>query len=535
MTNDNNKNILLATTLSVFVMIAWTWFYDKPRLEKLSNQPKIQNSSQLAEQNSNKQSTHKLSNSASDEVSQPQTNNLQETSTYSLNTNSNNEYISAYKTRTEVIQKTTNQRVRIETASLHGSINLKGVRFDDLTLAKYYEKPNQKEEVVLFSPSETKERYFADFGFLTSNPNLETPKPDTLWQADGAKLTTENPVTLSWTNSQNISFKIKISVDENYLFKVEQTIINNSSNPIQISSFGRINRNLNNQQKAVYILHEGAIGAFNGILAETNYEDLADEKSQKFTDRGESGSWLGITDKYWLSTLIPDQKLPFEANFSYNFKNQNHVYNTDFIGQETTIQANDQLTFEHNLFAGAKKVKILDSYNSKLNLKLFDRAIDFGWFYFLTKPFFFVIDFLYKIFGNFGLAILGMTVIVKLALFPMANKSYSTIARLRTLQPKIEALKEKYKDDKITINREMMELYKREKINPASGCLPIFIQIPVFFALYKVFYVTLDMRHAPFYGWIKDLSAPDPTTILNLLDYCHLKFQVVLTLEYGQY
>lgn len=531
MTNDNNKNILLATTLSVFVMIAWTWFYDKPRLEKLSNQPKIQNSSQLAEQNSNKQSTHKLSNSASDEVSQPQTNNLQETSTYSLNTNSNNEYISAYKTRTEVIQKTTNQRVRIETASLHGSINLKGVRFDDLTLAKYYEKPNQKEEVVLFSPSETKERYFADFGFLTSNPNLETPKPDTLWQADGAKLTTENPVTLSWTNSQNISFKIKISVDENYLFKVEQTIINNSSNPIQISSFGRINRNLNNQQKAVYILHEGAIGAFNGILAETNYEDLADEKSQKFTDRGESGSWLGITDKYWLSTLIPDQKLPFEANFSYNFKNQNHVYNTDFIGQETTIQANDQLTFEHNLFAGAKKVKILDSYNSKLNLKLFDRAIDFGWFYFLTKPFFFVIDFLYKIFGNFGLAILGMTVIVKLALFPMANKSYSTIARLRTLQPKIEALKEKYKDDKITINREMMELYKREKINPASGCLPIFIQIPVFFALYKVFYVTLDMRHAPFYGWIKDLSAPDPTTILNLFGL--LPFEVSSSFNLG--
>lgn len=531
MTNDNNKNILLATTLSVFVMIAWTWFYDKPRLEKLSNQPKIQNSSQLAEQNSNKQSTHKLSNSASDEVSQPQTNNLQETSTYSLNTNSNNEYISAYKTRTEVIQKTTNQRVRIETASLHGSINLKGVRFDDLTLAKYYEKPNQKEEVVLFSPSETKERYFADFGFLTSNPNLETPKPDTLWQADGAKLTTENPVTLSWTNSQNISFKIKISVDENYLFKVEQTIINNSSNPIQISSFGRINRNLNNQQKAVYILHEGAIGAFNGILAETNYEDLADEKSQKFTDRGESGSWLGITDKYWLSTLIPDQKFPFEANFSYNFKNQNHVYNTDFIGQETTIQANDQLTFEHNLFAGAKKVKILDSYNSKLNLKLFDRAIDFGWFYFLTKPFFFVIDFLYKIFGNFGLAILGMTVIVKLALFPMANKSYSTIARLRTLQPKIEALKEKYKDDKITINREMMELYKREKINPASGCLPIFIQIPVFFALYKVFYVTLDMRHAPFYGWIKDLSAPDPTTILNLFGL--LPFEVSSSFNLG--
>jgi len=533
MTNDNNKNILLATTLSVFVMIAWTWFYDKPRLEKLSNQTKAQNSTQLADQKLNSASPNNLSNSNSsiDDISETQTDNLKETSTDSLNTNSNNEYISAYKTRKEVVEKTAEQRVRIETESLHGSINLKGARFDDLTLAKYYEKPNQKDEVVLFSPSETKERYFADFGFLTSSPNLETPKPDTLWQTDKTKLTTKNPITLSWTNSQNILFKIKISVDENYLFKVEQTIINNSANPIQISSFGRINRNLNNQQKAVYILHEGAIGAFNGILSETNYEDLAEEKSQKFSDMGEKGSWLGITDKYWLSTLIPDQKLPFEANFSYNFKNQNHIYNADFIGQETSIQANDQLTFEHNLFAGAKKVKILDSYNSKLNLKLFDRAIDFGWFYFLTKPFFFVIDFLYKIFGNFGLAILGMTVIVKLALFPMANKSYSAIARLRTLQPKIEALKEKHKDDKITLNREMMELYKREKINPASGCLPIFIQIPVFFALYKVFYVTLDMRHAPFYGWIKDLSAPDPTTILNLFGL--LPFEVSSSFNLG--
>ena len=517
MTNNNNKNILLATSLSVIVMIAWTWFYDKPRLEKLSQQQINQEKNQSILPQENTASSSSNSDS-SPSITQNKTAETQEN-------------IITNKTRKEVIESSINERVKISTDSLHGSINLRGARFDDLTLANYFINPDKKNEVVLFSPSNSDQRYFADFGFISNDSNLEMPKPDTLWTADNSKLTTKNPLNLTWQNSQNIEFKIKISLDENYLFTIEQSVNNKSSNNIKISAFGRINRYLQDQQKAIYILHEGPIGAFNGLLSEIGYEDLIEEKNKKYSDSGNNGSWLGITDKYWLSSLIPDKKLAFDANFSYNFKNKNHIYNSDFIGQETEIASNQQVSYTHHLFAGAKKVKILDHYNQDLNLKLFDRAIDFGWFYFLTKPFFFVIEFLYKIFGNFGLAILGMTVIVKLALFPMANKSYSAIARLKKLQPKIEALKTKHKDDKIAINREMMELYKREKINPASGCLPILIQIPVFFALYKVFYVTLDMRHAPFFGWIHDLSAPDPTSIFNLFGL--IPFEVSSTFSLG--
>lgn len=527
MNPQNNKNLILATSLSVIIMISWTWFYEKPRLEKISLQHQI-------EQNNKDKEVENLSNKIVEENSNPSIPQVEKLTTEvakNVNPEEKNDISTSFKTRKEIIEKTIDERIKIETKSLHGSINLKGAKFDDLTLAKYFKNPDKKDEVTLFSPIESKERYFADFGFASSDSSLETPKPDTVWQTNNKKLTPKNPVTLSWTNSKNIEFQMKISIDENYLFTIQQKIINNSFEKIAVAPFARINRLLNDQQKSTYILHEGAIGAFNGILSEKTYEDLVKEKSQKFSDKGESGSWLGITDKYWLSSIIPDRKIAFEGNFFHDHKNKNNFYNVDFIGQEITIASNEQLNLEHHLFAGAKKVKILDDYSKKLELKLFDRAIDFGWFYFLTKPFFFVIEFLYKIFGNFGLAILGMTVIVKLALFPMANKSYSAIAKLKKIQPKIEALREKYKDDKLALNREMMEFYKREKINPAAGCLPILIQIPVFFALYKVFYVTLDMRHSPFYGWIKDLSAPDPTTILNLFGL--LPFEISSSFNLG--
>ena len=527
MNPQNNKNLILATSLSVIIMISWTWFYEKPRLEKISLQHQIEQSNQSSKD-------EKISDKIVEENSNPAIPNVEKLTTEvakNVNPEEKNDISTSFKTRKEIIEKTIDERIKIETKSLHGSINLKGAKFDDLTLAKYFKNPDKKDEVILFSPIESKERYFADFGFASSDSNLETPKPDTIWQTNNKKLTPKNPVTLSWTNSKNIEFQMKISIDENYLFTIQQKIINNSFEIIAVAPFARINRLLNDQQKAAYILHEGAIGAFNSILSEKTYEDLVKEKSQKFSDKGESGSWLGITDKYWLSSIIPDRKIAFEGNFFHDYKNKNNFYNVDFIGQEIIIASNEQLNLEHHLFAGAKKVKILDDYSKKLELKLFDRAIDFGWFYFLTKPFFFVIEFLYKIFGNFGLAILGMTVIVKLALFPMANKSYSAIAKLKKIQPKIEALREKYKDDKLALNREMMEFYKREKINPAAGCLPILIQIPVFFALYKVFYVTLDMRHSPFYGWIKDLSAPDPTTILNLFGL--LPFEISSSFNLG--
>ena len=527
MNHQNNKNLIWATSLSVIIMISWTWFYEKPRLEKVALQQKISENNKVLEGEKN---TNIIAEKTPDSEIPKITKTSNEASK-NINIEEKNEILTLAKTGKEIIEKTSNERIKIESDSLHGSINLRGARFDDLTLAQYFKNPDKKEEVILFSPAESKERYFADFGFASSNSNIEIPSSDSLWQSDGAKLTPKNPITLSWKNSQNIEFQIKISLDENYLFTIQQKVINKGSQSIALAPFGRINRALNNQQKSAYILHEGAIGAFNGILSEKTYEDLVEEKTQKFSDKGESGSWLGITDKYWLSSIIPDKKISFEASFFHNYKNQNNFYNVDFIGQEVEIASNDEFNLEHHLFAGAKKVKILDDYSKKLNLKLFDRAIDFGWFYFLTKPFFFVIEFLYKIFGNFGLAILGMTVIVKLALFPMANKSYSAIAKLKKIQPKIEAIREKYKDDKLALNREIMEFYKREKINPAAGCLPVLIQIPVFFALYKVFYVTLDMRHSPFFGWIKDLSAPDPTTILNLFGL--LPFEVSASFSLG--
>ncbi len=523
MNPQNNKNLIWATSLSVIILISWTWFYEKPRLEKVALQQKIEEH--------NKTSQNQIIDEKNLDSEIPNITKTASEATKNVNIEEKNETIILSKTGKEIIEKTSAERIRIESNSLHGSINLRGARFDDLTLAQYFKNPDKKEEVILFSPAESKERYFTDFGFASSNSNIETPSSTTLWQSDNTKLTPKNPVTLSWKNSQNIEFQIKISLDENYLFTINQKVINNSSQSIALAPFGRINRALNNQQKSAYILHEGAIGAFNGILSEKTYEDLVEDKIQKFSDKGESGSWLGITDKYWLSSIIPDKKISFEGSFFHNYKNQNNFYNVDFIGQEVAIASNDELNLEHHLFAGAKKVKILDDYSKQLNLKLFDRAIDFGWFYFLTKPFFFVIEFLYKIFGNFGLAILGMTVIVKLALFPMANKSYSAIAKLKKIQPKIEAIREKFKDDKLALNREIMEFYKREKINPAAGCLPVLIQIPVFFALYKVFYVTLDMRHSPFFGWIKDLSAPDPTTILNLFGL--LPFEVSSSFSLG--
>jgi YidC/Oxa1 family membrane protein insertase len=504
---QNNKNILLATILSAVILLSWTWLYEKPRIEQQEKERKI-----LATKKPVAETVKAVDSKGLTAI----TTKPQET-------------ILALKNRDEILEKSKTQRVEIKSENLHGSLSLKGARFDDLTLAKYFTTTEKKSEVILFAPTESKERYFADFGWISSNSALETPNPDTLWKSDSKKLTPQNPITLSWRNKQNIEFLIKISLDENYMFSVSQAVKNHSRSEISVASYGRVNRVLNNVQKAIYILHEGPIGVFSDILHEASYHDLLKEKKKEFI--GTSGGWLGITDKYWLSSIIPDKQISYNANFTYNFSNQNNFFNSEFIGQEFKISAGEELKFDHHLFAGAKDIKLLDQYSKEFDAKLFDRAVDFGWFYFLTKPFLFIIEFLYKFLGNFGLAILAMTVLIKLALFPMANKSYAAIGKIKLLQPKIEALRARFKDDKLAMNREMMELYKREKVNPASGCLPILIQIPVFFALYKVLYVTLDMRQAPFYGWIHDLSAPDPTSIFNLFGL--LPFNVSSTFTIG--
>jgi YidC/Oxa1 family membrane protein insertase len=508
---NNNKNILLATTLSAIILLSWTWLYEKPRIEKREADRKI--------------ATQQIA--AANPVQSVGNKDLATIATKPAET------ILALKNRSEILADSKGSRVAIESENLHGSISLKGARFDDLTLAQYFKTSEKKEEVTLFSPSESKERYFADLGWISSDAALELPNPNTIWKSNSKKLTPQNPITLSWKNKSGVEFLIHIALDENYMFEISQEVKNHSKAEISVANYGRVNRVLNNIQKSVYILHEGPIGVFDDILHETTYGDILKEKHQNFThdSADKSGGWLGISDKYWLSSIIPDKSLSYSANFSYSAANQNNFFNSEFIGQEFKIAAGESFKLNHHMFAGAKKVKLLDQYAKDLDIKLFDRAIDFGWFYFLTKPFFFILEFLNRFLGNFGLAILTMTVLVKLALFPMANKSYAAIGKVKKLQPKIEALREKLKDDKLALNREMMELYKREKVNPASGCLPILLQIPIFFSLYKVIFVTLDMRQAPFYGWIHDLSAPDPTSVFNLFGL--LPFAVSATFTIG--
>ncbi len=515
--HPDNKNLILATIISFVILLVWAWFYEKPRIEKKEAQQQIEQARQVE----NKSATNSPDLSIEDEeLSQPLRKNTDKKNIKLSNSSSEALELGSFKTREDILNQNLNQRVKISTKALHGSISLKGARFDDLTFVDYFEKPYQENkknnEVILFSPSDSKSRYFADFGWISSDSKIELPNPNTLWTASRQELNADNDLTLVWKNNQAIEFIIKISIDQQYMFTITQIVNNKSKQNLSLANYGRINRILNNIGQSNYILHEGAIGSIQGVLQEKKYDDLIENKEFIFADSSENGSWLGITDKFWLSAIIPDKSLAYSAKFAYETRNKNNLFNVDFVGDEIKIPAGEEIKLQHHLFAGAKKVKLLDQYSHDLNLKLFDRAIDFGWFYFLTKPFFFIIDFLNKFLGNFGLAILVMTVLIKLALFPMANKSYVAIAKMRTLQPKIDALRQRFKDEKLALNREMMELYKREKINPASGCLPVLVQIPVFFALYKVLFVTLDMRHAPFYGWIKDLSAPDPTSIFNL-------------------
>jgi YidC/Oxa1 family membrane protein insertase len=493
---QNHSNIILATVLSMFILLAWSFFYEQPKLQQQEMEKKASNSTLNNNTNAKNNSAPNINLETSSEIKQ---NNPALTRDQYFNTS-----------------EAKNNRVLINNNNLHGSILLQGAIFDDLTLANYFTQLNSTKEVVLFSPASTTERYFADFGWINKGNNqIILPNPNTLWQANNTTLAPNQPLILTWQNGQGVDFFITISIDDKYMFNIKQEVINNTADTLQLASYGRISRLFTPQKQANFILHEGPIGVFNGILEEFSYQKIAKEQQKNFSNSS-TGSWFGITDKYWLSTIIPSSNISYQASFIHQkINNQQNQYLTTFTSDTLEIMPNSKIDVSHYLFAGAKTVKLLDSYKNQFNLKLFDRAIDFGWFYFLTKPFFFIIDFLYKFLGNFGLAILAMTVLVKLALFPLANKSYSAMARIRKIQPKIEALRKKT-TDKIALNREIMELYKKEKINPASGCLPIFIQIPIFFALYKVFFVTLDMRHATFYGWIHDLSAPDPTSIFNL-------------------
>ena len=501
---NNQGNLLLAFMLSATILISWTWFYQKPKAEKIAAEKAEM--VKIAKVTKTETATNTIKRDNDKDSSIVKSADL--------------DAIEAPKTaviladRSDVIKKSESQRISITSDEMHGSINLKGAKFDDLTLVKYHQTIDDKSpEVALLSPSESKDRYFADFGWISSDSEIDLPKPDTIWQASNNILTPKNSVTLSWENKQNILFSIEIKLDEHYMFAVSQSVKNNSGKEINLAPYGRVNRFLHGAYSSNYILHEGLIGVFDGVLKEFNYKKLIKENNQKFSAQK---GWLGITDKYWITSIIPDKNLSFDSNFTYASNGGQNSYNTEFVGAEFKVASNQILKFDHLFFAGAKKVTLLDQYSKEYDIALFDRAVDFGWYYFLTKPFFFILKFFHEIIGNYGLAILAMTVLVKLLMYPMANKSFSMFGKMKTLQPKIEKIRKECEGDKMKMNKEIMELYKKEKINPASGCLPMLVQIPVFFSLYKVLYVTIDMRHAPFYGWIRDLSAPDPTSIFNL-------------------
>jgi YidC/Oxa1 family membrane protein insertase len=421
-------------------------------------------------------------------------------------------------------------RLPVENPRVRGSINLRGARLDDLVLKDYRETVDPNAPLVRLLASRdgpNQNPYWAQWGWTAADGRTRVPGPDADWQADRPALAPGGPVTLSWDNGQGQLFQIVLSLDENYMLTAEQRVRNNGPEPVQVLPWARVRREHTPATMGFFILHEGFVGVLDGRLRELTYEDAREEAQRRGTgaaalqpalEQEIGAGWLGITDKYWLTALTPvDPALRYRAAYRYAPEGGQPRWQVDLAPTgAASIPAGGSAAVATRLFAGAKEVHLLDRYQDRLGIPDFDKAIDFGWFYFLTKPFFYALDWLFVLTGNFGVAILVFTLLLKIAFFPLANKAYKSMSRMKILGPKMQEIRERYKDDPAKAQAEMMALYRTEKINPASGCLPILLQIPVFFALYKVLFVTIEMRHAPFFGWIRDLSAPDPTNLFNL-------------------
>ena len=414
--------------------------------------------------------------------------------------------------REEIVKN--NKRIYFsESSRIKGSISLVGARFDDVILKDYKDtiKPESK-QVTLLSPNNTLNPYFVELGWM-SQENINLPNKNSEWQLiEGQELGPESHITIKWVSPEGIEFFRKIEIDNDYLITVEQKVTNVSKKDISLTQYGRINRTGTPKTSGFYILHEGPIAVLNERLIEIDYDDIIEEGSKSVISKG---GWVGITDKYWLAALIPDQRSRIEGGFKAVLKNIER-YQAQYTSNEIVLEKGETASVKSNVFIGAKEVDLLDKYSNQLSIEMFDRAVDFGWFYVITKPLFLLLHKLSDLLGNVGLSILALTVLIRILLFPLANKSFKSMSKMKILTPKMTEIRERYKTDKLKMQQEIMALYKSEKVNPLSGCLPILIQIPIFFALYKVLFVTLETRHAPFYGWVKDLSAPDPTTIFNL-------------------
>ena len=402
-----------------------------------------------------------------------------------------------------------NDRVYFENDNVIGSISLRGASIDDLTFKGYNIELNGNKKVTLLNPRKVEDGYLIESGFVTTNKNIDVPDSSTIWEISGnKKLTNNNPIKLIWINPQGIKFEKIISLDDQFLFTVKEKVINSSNKTYNFYSYGQIIRNKKPDISGFYILHEGPIATLDDQLIEEDYDDIKDEKFFKNASKG----WLGIGDKYWITSIVPPRDKDFKTTFDYKNK-----FRVNYISIEG-IEAgpNDTIEEEIQIIIAAKKVETIDGYAKDLKIDKFDLAIDWGMMYFLTKPLFFAIDYFFKLVGNYGVAIILVTICIRLVFFPLASFSFRSMGKMKLLQPEMTRLKELHKEDKMKLQQEMMALYKREGVNPMSGCLPILVQIPVFFALYKVLFVTIEMRHMPFYGWIHDLSAKDPTSLFNL-------------------
>jgi len=503
----DQNNLMFAVALSILVLMGWQYFFARPEIEH--QQAKQEFNRQLEAQNKGKTSSESPPNVANaPSVSTPET------------APKVGQHPESAKSREEILKSSA--RIKVETPSLQGSIDLKGGRIDDLSLVKYHETVDPKSPIVtLLSPTGSADPYFAEFGWVAqSGSSIKVPDSNTPWTIEsGTTLTAETPVTLVWDNGEGLVFRRTISVDKDYMFKIVDEVENKTKADVTLLPYARVHRSGNPPAHVYSVLHEGLVGISgeHGLIEET-YASAAKEGVPK-TFENVTGGWLGITDKYWATALVPDQHEPYRAMYSAlkaHGPAGKDSFQADYLRGALTISPGMRKGVEGHLFAGAKQASLIDGYENALGILRFDRMIDWGWFYFITRPLFRLMEFINGIVHNFGITILILTVLVKAAFYPLANKQYESMARMKKMQPEMQRIKEQYKDDTQRQQKEIFELYKKEKINPLAGCWPILLQIPVFFALYKVLFVTIDMRHAPFFGWIHDLSAPDPTSIFNL-------------------
>ena len=467
----DTRNVIAAISLSAAVIILYSLFFAPPPITKEN----------LAEKNKTEQST--------DAPSLVQEEKLKEIS------------------REDALSES--KRIQFENQSIVGSISLKGAAIDDLTFKEYNVSLESDEKVKLLNPRNAKEGYFIESGFITTDKNIDIPDSNSIWSISGNnKLTSNSPIKLSWINNQGITFEKEIALDDKFLFTIKQRIINSTNNEYDFYSYGQIIRKEIPDISNFYILHEGLLATLDEELFEEDYDDIQEKKFSKTSQKG----WLGISDKFWITSLIPPNGKEFKTTFDYKNK-----FRANFVTTEPLeLKKNSSIDDKMQIIVAAKRVDVIDGYAESLNIDKFDLAIDWGIMYWITKPLFHGIDYFFKLLGNYGLAIIAITICIRLAFFPLANFSFRSMAKMKALQPEMARLKELHKDDKMKLQQAMMALYKKEKVNPMSGCLPILVQIPVFFALYKVLFVTIEMRQMPFYGWIHDLSERDPTSLFNL-------------------